>query len=399
MIGEYNLYLVAISYFIAVLASFTALEVAGKVMQPTGQTGKWILIGSAAMGTGIWSMHFVGMEAFSLPISVVYDIPLTVLSWVAAVGVSALALRTLSKLADRTNLLDPKIIVPAGLLMGLGISIMHYTGMFAMRMSPGIDYNLTLVAGSFLIAASASIVTLVIAVTLRDVTSFGQLAMRGGAALIMGVAITGMHYTGMAAASFAPDAICTTGFGLEAGWTVTPVAIATILILASATTFSVNDTRNIRRHQEAKKLAAEREFQLAFIDKDTALLNRGWLHRQLADNKPGLGQRISLVTIEAEKAPSAERAREIAQWLVSVFKNAQVVSLKANTYGLYYKNGCPDDAHAQVKEAMENSQFADMTRWSVGQASYPDNAANPFQLISRSRGSETIAPIKPQVQY
>ena len=81
MQGEYSLGIVLVSYLVAVLASFTALEIASKVLSPGRRTWPWVLSGSLAMGTGIWSMHFVGMEAFKLPVAIAYDIPLTILSW------------------------------------------------------------------------------------------------------------------------------------------------------------------------------------------------------------------------------------------------------------------------------------------------------------------------------
>lgn len=389
MQGEYNFGIVLVSYLVAVLASFTALEFASKVLRPERRIAPWVLFGSLAMGTGIWSMHFVGMEAFRLPIDIVYDIPLTVLSWVAAVAVSALALWALARLRTRSNQLDPRIVVPAGLLMAAGICIMHYSGMFAMRLSPAISYDPMLLAASFLIAASASVVTLMIAVALREVTQLRHLLMRVGAALIMGIAITGMHYTGMAAASFAPDALCTTTSGLEAGWTVGPVTVVTAAVLLAALLFSYRDTRAIRvradREREAK-LEAERR---AFEDPTTGLYNRSWLTRELANRQMADGERMSVLVLEADRALPASVARSLGYWLQTAFPRARSAVLQAGIYCLIVEGD--GGAQVQRKLIMElgQSRFASAARWRLGMSTCPDEVRTPFRLLSAARASAT----------
>src|SRR5712675_2349 len=135
MTGVYDLQLVALSVIVAIMASYTALELAGRVSQKQG-TSSWAWLGGGAvsMGIGIWSMHFIGMLAFELPIRMSYDIPITLLSLLIAVVVSGFALYTVSH-----GTLSLHRLLLGGLLMGFGIAGMHYTGMAAMQLHPAIS--------------------------------------------------------------------------------------------------------------------------------------------------------------------------------------------------------------------------------------------------------------------
>src|SRR5712671_5040100 len=231
MTGVYDLQLVALSMIVAIMASYTALELAGRVSQKQGTSSwSWLVGGAVSMGTGIWSMHFIGMLAFKLPVAVAYDAAATMLSMAIAIVVSGLALFVV-----RRPTLTAKNLAAGATLMGVGISAMHYTGMQAMRMSPPIEYHPPLFIASVIIAIVASLAALWIAFQLRHKHSGVALLAKLGSATIMGLAITGMHYTGMAAAQFAPDAIClavdSTG-GMKSGVLALTVGIATICILA-----------------------------------------------------------------------------------------------------------------------------------------------------------------------
>lgn len=385
MVGEYSLLVVILSYGVAVFASFVVLEIAGKVMQDEIRAGWWITAGSLAMGTGIWSMHFVGMEAFELPIEVIYDLPLTLLSWVAAVAVSALALWTLSRLRGREHMYDFRVIIPAGILMGAGICIMHYSGMFAMRLSPGISYDPLLLLASFLIAAGASIVTLLIAVKLREVRNFADLSIRFGAALVMGVAIAGMHYTGMAAASFAPGSICLTTTGLEAGWTVGPLTVTTALILGLALFFSLRDTRIIQRLRTEEQRLVEQTRTRAFTDPDTGLRNRSWLNLQLSRVNRDGACLMSIVVLEPGPDENRRSQSDLPKWLKDQFPQAQAVMLARGVYGLLFEDITSGHAMRIVQGKLSDLEGFDPGNWKIGAACYPDDAASPLRLIPRAR--------------
>ena len=237
--GSYDTSLVLVSVLVAVFASYTALSVAGRVKQARGYASwAWTAGGALAMGGGIWAMHFIGMLAFHLPIPLGYDVPLTLLSLLLPILVSGMALWQL-----RAPALAPRHLASSAILMGVGINAMHYTGMAAMRMVPSITYDPLLFALSVLIAVAASAGALWIAFRLRQGTA-GAWLVQFAAAVVMGFAIAGMHYTGMAAARFPAGSICMAANG----W-INPHNLALIVtvvivgILLVALLVSVYDAR------------------------------------------------------------------------------------------------------------------------------------------------------------
>jgi diguanylate cyclase (GGDEF)-like protein len=238
MQSNYNWLLVLFSVLVACLASYTTLDLATRVSstQSPERRPYWLIGGAAALGLGIWSMHFIGMLAFSLPIEIGYDLVITLGSLVIAVAVALFALSIIMR-----NELSPKRLVMGGVLMGLGIAGMHYTGMAAMRMEPPPSYNPWLVAGSVLIAIAASITALWITFVLRGNQRY-LLAKRLTAATIMGGAIAGMHYTGMAAASFPLGSRCGAASGIDPRWLAVAVTAFTLIILTTTLVLSRLDT-------------------------------------------------------------------------------------------------------------------------------------------------------------
>ncbi|MBC3437019.1 EAL domain-containing protein [Pseudomonas sp. BW16M2] len=273
LIGSYSSSLVLISLCVAILASYTALDLTGRIATAKGRAVYlWMGGGAFAMGIGIWSMHFIGMLAFSLPIELGYDTALTALSLLIAVASSGFALWLVSQ---------PKLpwlqLAFGALIMGTGIACMHYMGMAALRMQPGIDYDPTLFGASLAIAVGASAAALWIAFRLRQHTPYVR-QIRGVAAVVMGIAIVGMHYTGMAAANFPVGSFCgalTTGLagdGLDY-----LVLITTLAVLAVALLTSVLDARLEARTAELARsltLANQELTQLALHDTLTGLPNR-----------------------------------------------------------------------------------------------------------------------------
>jgi NO-binding membrane sensor protein with MHYT domain/nitrogen-specific signal transduction histidine kinase len=197
LIGSYNYALVALSVLIAMFASYAALDLAGRVTAAGGWTrAVWLLGGAGAMGTGIWSMHYIGMLAFVLPIPMAYHWPTVLLSLFAAILASVIALYVASR---------PKMgalrALAGSVLMGAGIASMHYIGMAAMRLPALCQFNSFLVVLSVAFAVLISLVALWIAFHFRDEKmGIGWEKLAG--AVVMGAAIPVMHYTGMAAASF-----------------------------------------------------------------------------------------------------------------------------------------------------------------------------------------------------
>jgi diguanylate cyclase len=228
MVGIYNPLLVCLSLVVAFLASYTAMELSGGLNALGGATRRplWLVGGALSMGVGIWSMHFIGMLAFSLPIAVGYDLSITGASLLLAFSVSFVALTT----ASRGSLSRARLCA-AGTLMGIGIAGMHFTGMYAMRMSPEIDYSIGKVVLSIGVAITASIAALWLAFTLRTSDIENLVVKRLGAAFIMAMAITGMHYLGMSAANFAAGSMCLAGRQLDANWLALVVTATSFIVL------------------------------------------------------------------------------------------------------------------------------------------------------------------------
>lgn len=196
---SYDLNLVLLSIIIAILSAYTALDLTGRIA--TAREWAWIgwLIGGASsFGIGIWSMHFVGMLAFHLPVPINYDVWVVLSSVAPAILSSGLALL----IASRKTLPLPRLL-SASLLMGLGITTMHYTGMAAMRLPAIAHYDLRLITLAAAIAILVSFVALWLTHRLHNqatVTWWQKI----GAAALMGMTVPIMHYMGMAAVCFHP---------------------------------------------------------------------------------------------------------------------------------------------------------------------------------------------------
>jgi NO-binding membrane sensor protein with MHYT domain/nitrogen-specific signal transduction histidine kinase/ActR/RegA family two-component response regulator len=256
--GHYETPLVLVSILVAILASYAALSLAGRVSESRGRAvSAWIVGGAIAMGSGIWAMHFVGMLAFRLPIPIAFDLPLTLASLLLPILASSLALWQVSRAE-----LGWKRLAVSAVLMGIGINAMHYTGMAAMRMAPGIVYDPWLFALSVAIAIAASGLALWIAFRLRRNVPHVWLP-RVGAAVVMGAAIVGMHYTGMAAANFPLGSVCMAASGgVNHEGLATLVVIATFGVLGFALLASLFNARleaNARVLEVSQATAAERQ--------------------------------------------------------------------------------------------------------------------------------------------
>lgn len=197
--GEYNAWIIALSVIIACIASYTALSMNQRIQQNSFfHKYFWLLLSSIAMGLGIWSMHFVGMSAFMLPVSMTYNVILTVVSAVPAVLASYLAFY----FANREGKSHFEYML-AGIVMGFGISAMHYIGMAAMEMQVKYVYEPLVFPASILLAISVSYIALFIFSALQKYMN-NQL-IKVVTSILMGGAITSMHYTGMGAVIFYAD--------------------------------------------------------------------------------------------------------------------------------------------------------------------------------------------------
>ena len=204
-VGEYDPYLVAVSFVIAILASFVGVRLASSLYNAKSLYWKNILhiSGAFAFGMGIWAMHFIGMLAYEMDMVHSYNPLLTGLSMLVATGVAFGVLYIIRK-----GKLTCSGLVLSSILLGAAICSMHYIGMMAMEMKAALVYKPLLFVASLAIAIAASAAALWIVFKLIYMRGRKKIYWEGAAAIIMGLAICGMHYTGMAAAVFVPFADC-----------------------------------------------------------------------------------------------------------------------------------------------------------------------------------------------
>jgi diguanylate cyclase len=278
--STYHPWGVVASILIAAFASYVTLDLARRVQTHTGAVAVlWWAGGSVVMATGIWSMHFVGMLSFSLPITLGYSTFWTFLSWLAALAASGIALGVAS-----AQTLNRARLVTGSLAMGAGISAMHYVGMHALDMVPGIVWDWRLVALSVVIAVAASATALGIFFWLRAMDEGKSPIRQMLSSLVMGAAIAGMHYTGMEAAGFPVGSVCRSADALGSDHLASAVALACTVVLLLALLTSQYDARvrrNTRRMEvslqqanENLQAANDELRKRAFIDPLTGLANR-----------------------------------------------------------------------------------------------------------------------------
>jgi PAS domain S-box-containing protein len=261
MSGSYNGGLVSLSVAIAIVASYAALELAGRTRAARGSP-RWVWLGggAAAMGLGIWAMHYIGMLAFRLPVAVLYDVPTVIASLLAAIGASAVALFVVSR-----NKLTPVSLVAGSIVMGSGIAVMHYTGMAAMRLPAMCEYNVWMVALSIVLAIVISLVALVLTFLSRDEVTISSWR-KVGSAVLMGVAVPVMHYTGMAAATFMPAelvedtsrAVSISGVGVVAITGVTFIVLTFAILSSMMDRQRSSHTRELESREQRYKTLFER---------------------------------------------------------------------------------------------------------------------------------------------
>lgn len=280
MNGSYQTWIVILSLLVAVAASHAALSLSQRVARSRGMAARlWLAGGALSMGVGIWSMHFIGMMAWRLPIPLAYDLPLTALSLAFAIGASAHALW----IAAVPRITTARL-VRSSLFLGLGIGSMHYVGMQAITIVPGLAYDIALFAASMVIAFCASFVGLKLFFHLRRLEGWMRHAVRALAAVIMGGAITGMHYTGMAATQVAPGAWCSGGLRFDQEWLAVLIAVIALGLLGITALLLLVDNHlaaRLRRHADELRRVNEQLQHAATHDALTGLPNRALLNQRL----------------------------------------------------------------------------------------------------------------------
>ena len=268
LIGTYDYRLVVVSVLIGVLTSYAWLDVRSRVTASSGRAWlAWLLGGSISIGIGIWSMHYVAMLAFRLPVPIRYDWPTTLLSLSAAVLASLVALLVVSRR-------DMRVIpaIAASLLMGSAIVALHYIAMAAMRLPAECHYSPPLVTFSVLLAFGGSWLALELTFVFREEHLRCRIR-KIGSSLAMGGAIAGMHYTAMAAATFTPSPVPP---DLSHAVRITTLELAVVIGVPIMVLVATIVTSMMGRLQKQKALLDELFEQipaaLALADKSEAIL-------------------------------------------------------------------------------------------------------------------------------
>lgn len=254
MLGSYDYRLVTLSILLAMLASYAALDLAGRVTA-TRRWARvvWLSGGACSMGVGIWAMHYIGMLAFRLPVEILYHYPTVILSLLAAIAASAVALFIVSR--PRMGV-EQEIV--GSVVMGVGIASMHYIGMAAMRLPAGMEYRPDRVAISVVLAVGVSLAALMLCFRARD--EQGMSSRKILSAAVMGAAIPLMHYTGMWAVSFRASAVAFSPYRTlrisELGIAVISLFSVLVLFLAIGTSYF---DRLLETQREALLTARESE--------------------------------------------------------------------------------------------------------------------------------------------
>jgi len=198
--STYDPLLVFISIVVAIVSSFVALSTVPRIhcVLNTQWDSMWVIVFGMSMGAGIWSMHFIGMMAFDLPIPVYYDITLTIISLLLAITVCSIAVLPLRE----GGAITATTTMYMGTIVGCGVAGMHYMGMAAMQVNASMHYSPSIVFLSIVIAVIAASAALFIANYLRDTAIFSQMKLKVCAAIVMGLAVSSMHYTAMTGMQF-----------------------------------------------------------------------------------------------------------------------------------------------------------------------------------------------------
>ena len=301
MIGIYNPWLVLLSIAVAIFVSHTALNLSSRVARSTSKPSArlWLVGGAISMGCGIWSMHFVGMLAFSLPIAFSYDIGITLGSLVIAIALSGFALSIASRSEIRLGGL-----AAGALVMGLGICAMHYSGMSAIEVLPLITYAPGLLLASGVIAVVASFAALWLFFRLRKGRSWQMRLARLGAAIVMGLAISGMHYTGMAASRFAPGSYCTRSAVPNNNWLAITIAVIALAVLTITTILLIYDA-----HLDSKTRKHNKQLEKA--NEQLEQVNAQLQHVATHDALTGLPNRLLLADRLNQSIAQAQRHQRL----------------------------------------------------------------------------------------
>jgi diguanylate cyclase (GGDEF)-like protein len=393
-----------------VLTAFAALNLVQRVaMSPRGTARAWLVGGAVITGAGLWSMHFVGMLAFQLPIPVVYHVPTMLFSLGIAVLVSFFALWIAG--GPRMGALR---LALAGLCMSIGFACMHYSGLFAMQIVPAVFYDQKLFAYSIAAAVAASWLLLGLASALREGLNIGMLLARAGAGIVIGAALCAMHYIGMAAARFEPDSYSLGAVPGEFAGSSNDllILISTVSVLAvlAALLLTIIDHAHLAPAMHPRAGGAG---PVAARDPVTGLARRAHLEQtydDLLEAVPGPGRMIALLAVGLEgqqvisdahgEEAGAQLLRELAARLSTLVRPGDtVVRLDEGDFVLLLANLTDSEQAARVAarvgeeigRAVQLVQAEVRVSARIGIALYPRDGGDCDTLLRIARAAQSAA--------
>ncbi len=313
--GRYDPSLVALSVLVAIFSSWMGLQIAGQASANRAQRTIVLLTGSLALGSGVWAMHFIGMLAFDLCTRVDYDPATTIWSLLPSIAASFVALSLI-----RRNSLTGWTLLGGGVLVGAGIGAMHYTGMASMRMSLALYYDPLMFGLSIAVAVLLATLALWVRFGLRSFSAhLTEARLLFISATVMGLAIAGMHYTGMAAARF----VGSVPEGAVGSSNSTFLALAVALITVALTIFVLAANGLLRYRQLFRELSQNEGWMRALltttvdgvvtVDRDGVILEFnnaaerifGWRRAEV------VGRHFGMLVAEDERAAEATVVQQI----------------------------------------------------------------------------------------
>jgi len=374
--GTYDPVLVALSVVIASLAAYAVLGLAGRTSAADKPLAKrsWLAAGALTMGIGVWAMHFIGMLAFRLPVTVNYDVWVTLVSVAPAVLASGIMLHVISQAK-----ISPGKLIFGGTLMGAGIGVMHYTGMAAMRMDAVMRYDPVLFVVSVIVAvvlATTALYTKFLA-SRRSDSDHRHGWTKLVASLVMGCAVAGMHYTGMAASYVFPgDGSHAAGAGLDPTFLGAWVSVATVLITGLAIFGTVVDSRleaatHSERLSRSRLLEAVESISEAFslYDTDDRLVLCNSRYRELASDAAGglVGMPFErIIRGVAERGRAADAKGRVDAWVaerVARYRNPSGPFVQQLNDGRWLQI-----SERQIKEIGTVAVYTDITELKAAEA-------------------------------
>ncbi len=413
MDGTYDLSMVGVSYVVAILASYCALHFATQLSAISGSKRYlWLSLGAMSMGLGIWSMHFIGMGAYKMHMPMSYDLTMTLVSCIAAVLSSGLALYLISRMD-----LGWVMLAPGSIVMGAGIAIMHYLGMAAMKMTPEVSYEPVWFSISIVIAIVASAAAMAICRYTQTLVGTRAAVFQGIAALVMGAAICGMHYSGMAAVIFPPGSVPDPANQLGENELGVPVVLAAVVFVLVALITVYTDIRARIAQQEndrlEKKRAEEWAEDKAFSDGISGLPNRAGLEQYLAQTiaaNQATRKQFAVLILEMTNLRELEASMSAAdmkqnlrllseQIKLSLTERSYLARYSGNRFCIVTQEPLALDARQHITELFSGSGLPMANgldiRWSAGFSFYPLGAGSNRELLRQALKTQPLLTVAP----